>query len=112
METCIFCKIINGEIPCNKVYEDQDYFAFNDANPQAPYHFLVIPKKHISKISEAVEADKTLIGGLFTVASKICDEKELLDYRLVINNGKGVGQTVFHIHLHVIGGRSMGWPPG
>ncbi len=112
METCIFCKIINGEIPCTKVYEDQDYFAFNDINPQAPYHFLVIPKKHISKISEAVETDKTLIGGLFTVASKICNEKELSDYRLVINNGKGVGQTVFHIHLHVIGGRSMGWPPG
>ncbi len=112
MEECIFCKIINKEIPCDKVYEDQEYLAFNDIAPQAPHHILVIPKKHIPKISEATREDGAIIGGLFTVASKICREKSLSDYRLVINNGKEMGQTVFHIHLHVIGGRVMGWPPG
>ena len=112
MNDCLFCKIIAGEIPCEKVYEDENYFAFNDINPQAPNHFLIIPKQHFSQISDIKDVDNKLIGGLFSVANKICHEKSLSDYRLVINNGEGAGQTVFHIHLHVIGGRAMNWPPG
>ncbi len=112
MSDCLFCKIIAGDIPSENVYEDNQYYAFNDINPQAPNHILVIPKKHIAKVSEMDESDNELIGGLFSVAAKICDEKSITDYRLVINNGAGVGQTVFHIHLHVLAGRAMGWPPG
>ena len=109
---CLFCKIISGDVPCEKVYEDENYFAFNDINPQAPFHILVIPKKHIDKISKMNKNDNELVGGLFWVASKICRDKSLSDYRLVINNGAGAGQTVFHIHLHIMGGRDMSWPPG
>lgn len=112
MTDCLFCKIIAGEIPSQKVYEDDNYYAFNDISPQAPTHFLVIPKKHISMISEMSDEDRELIGGLFSVASKICVEKSIDDFRLVINNGAGAGQTVFHIHLHVLAGRSLDWPPG
>jgi histidine triad (HIT) family protein len=112
MSDCLFCKIIAGEIPSSKVYEDDQYFAFNDINPQAPTHFLVVAKKHIDKVSSMGEGDRGLIGGLFDVAAKICREKNITDYRLVINNGEGVGQTVFHIHLHVLAGRPMNWPPG
>lgn len=112
MSDCLFCKIIAGEIPGEKIYEDDNYYAFNDINPQAPNHFLVIPKKHISQISDTSDADNELIGGMLSVAVKICQEKSLSDYRLVMNNGAGAGQTVFHIHLHVIGGRFMNWPPG
>ncbi len=109
---CLFCKIISGDVPCEKVYEDENYFAFNDINPQAPFHILVIPKKHIDKISKMNKNDNELVGGLFLAASKICRDKSLSDYRLVINNGAGAGQTVFHIHLHIMGGRDMSWPPG
>lgn len=112
MSDCLFCKIIAGEIPGEALYEDKNYYAFNDINPQAPNHFLVIPKKHIAQVSEMSTEDNELIGGLFSVANKICSELSLSDYRLVINNGAGAGQTVFHIHLHVIGGRAMNWPPG
>ena len=112
MSDCLFCKIVAGDIPSENVYEDNLYYAFNDINPQAPTHFLVVPKKHIAKVAEMDASDNELIGGLFTVAAKICKEKKLTDYRLVINNGAGVGQTVFHIHLHVLAGRPMGWPPG
>ncbi len=112
MSDCLFCKIAAGEIPSEKVYEDENYFAFNDISPQAPTHFLVIPKKHISKVSEMSDADNTLVGGLFSVAKKICDDRSITDYRLVVNNGAGAGQTVFHIHLHVLAGRAMNWPPG
>ncbi len=112
MNDCLFCKIIAGEIPGETVYEDDNYYAFNDINPQAPNHFLVIPKKHIAQISDMSDADNELVGGLFSVAAKICREKSISDYRLVINNGAGAGQTVFHIHVHVISGRAMNWPPG
>ena len=112
MNDCLFCKIVAGDIPGDKVYEDDNYYAFKDINPQAPYHILVIPKKHIAKISEMTEEDNELIGGLFSTAAKICEENSFPDYRLVINNGEGVGQTVFHIHLHVFAGRDMTWPPG
>ncbi|MBU1169116.1 MAG: histidine triad nucleotide-binding protein [Proteobacteria bacterium] len=112
MSDCLFCKIIQGDIPGDKVYEDENYYAFNDINPQAPTHFLVVPKKHIDKISSMGKADQELIGGLFTIAARICKQKSISDFRLVINNGAGVGQSVFHIHLHVLAGRAMGWPPG
>ncbi len=112
MNECLFCKIIAGKIPCDKVYEDDQYLAFNDISPQAPHHILGIPKKHIPKIAEMLETDNELIGGLFQTAAQICDEKQISDYRLVINNGEDAGQTVFHIHLHIIAGRTLEWPPG
>ena len=112
MSECIFCRIIAGEIPSEKIYEDRDFLAFNDINPQAPCHILVIPKEHIPKVSEMKEGDKELIGGLFSVAAKICSDKSITDYRLVINNGEGAGQAVFHIHLHILAGRYFQWPPG
>ncbi len=112
MSDCLFCKITAGEIPSETVYEDENYFAFNDISPQAPTHFLIIPKKHIPKVSEISAADTELMGGLFAVAKKICDDRSISDYRLVMNNGEGAGQTVFHIHLHVLAGREMNWPPG
>ncbi|MFO8049367.1 MAG: histidine triad nucleotide-binding protein [Desulfosudaceae bacterium] len=112
MEECIFCKIAAGEIPGDKVYEDDHYVAFNDINPQAPTHILIIPRRHIPAVADMKEADCGLLGGLFRVAAEICDAQGVTDYRLVINNGEGVGQTVFHLHLHVLAGRSFGWPPG
>lgn len=112
MTDCLFCKIAAGEINSDKVYEDDDYLAFNDIAPQAPTHFLVIPKRHIGRVAEMKNDDAALIGGLFAVAGKICADKGIADYRLVINNGEGAGQTVFHVHLHVLAGRSLDWPPG
>lgn len=112
MTDCLFCKIVANKIPSDKVYEDDVYIAFNDISPQAPTHILVIPKKHIDRVAEMDVSDEALIGGLFSVAAKICAEKSITDYRLVINNGEGAGQTVFHIHLHILAGRDMGWPPG
>ncbi|MDY6823554.1 MAG: histidine triad nucleotide-binding protein [Thermodesulfobacteriota bacterium] len=112
MTDCLFCKIAAGEIPSDKLYEDDHYFVFNDINPQAPTHFLVIPKKHIDKVADMTPADSEIVGGLFAVAAKVCEEQSITDYRLVVNNGAGVGQTVFHIHLHVLAGRALGWPPG
>jgi histidine triad (HIT) family protein len=111
---CIFCKIINDEIPSRKVYEDEDILAFHDVNPQAPVHVLVIPKKHIAKVSDMDGEDELLLGKLVNVSKKVADDLGILEdgFRLVINNGKQAHQTVFHIHLHVIGGRRMGWPPG
>lgn len=112
MTDCLFCKIAAGEIGSDKVYEDDDYLAFNDIAPQAPTHFLVIPKRHIGRVAEMEKEDAALIGGLFTTAAKICADKGIDDYRLVVNNGEGAGQTVFHIHLHVLAGRPLAWPPG
>jgi len=112
MEECIFCKIAAGEIPSDKVYEDNDFIAFNDINPQAPTHILVIPRRHIPSAADMGKADCELVGGMFLVAAEICRQQKITDYRLVVNNGAGVGQTVFHIHLHVLAGRAFGWPPG
>lgn len=108
----IFGKIIRGEIPSDKVYEDDDVLAFRDVNPAAPTHILVIPKKHIVNLFDAEEADEALLGKLMLTARKVAEEEGLDDFRLVVNNGAGAGQSVFHIHLHVIGGRSLSWPPG
>ncbi|MEX2132455.1 MAG: histidine triad nucleotide-binding protein [Pseudohongiellaceae bacterium] len=106
---CLFCKIIAGDIPSNKVFEDEDLFAFRDINPAAPVHILLIPKRHLSAIDKAVTADELLLGKLLLRASIIArDEKLDEGFRLVINTGKHSGRTIFHLHLHILGGRAMG----
>jgi len=112
MSDCLFCKIIAGDISSSKVYEDEKCYAFEDINPAAPTHVLIIPKKHIAKIADASDDDTLLLGHINLVASKIAQQRDLNDYRLVVNNGAGAGQSVFHLHLHLIGGRTMSWPPG
>ena len=111
---CIFCKIIEKKIPSKIVYEDDTVAAFEDVNPQAPVHMLIVPKKHITEIHSMTGNDKELVGHLFLTAKKIAEERGLdaKGYRLVINNGAGAGQTVFHLHLHVLSGRRFSWPPG
>jgi histidine triad (HIT) family protein len=108
----IFGKIARGEIPATVVYEDDRALAFHDVNPQAPTHILIIPRRPIEKLAAAEENDASLLGHLMLVARRVAAEAGLEDYRLVVNNGSGAGQTVFHLHLHVLGGRPMTWPPG
>lgn len=113
MSDTIFGKIIRREIPADIVYEDDLALAFKDITPQAPVHILVIPKKPISQISEAQAEDQELLGNLLLTAQKVAAEAGLGNgYRLVINNGSDGGQTVFHLHIHILGGRAMEWPPG
>lgn len=110
---CLFCKIIAGEIPSDKIYEDELIYAFNDIEPQAPNHFLVVPKEHIPSLYEIKEKDKALLGHIMLKISEIAKEKNLKDgYRVVINTREDGGQTVGHLHFHILGGRSMKWPPG
>lgn len=111
-DNCLFCKIIKGEIPVAPLYEDEDIFAFRDIAPQAPVHFLVVPRKHITGPSGVTADDDKVMGKLMRVAGKIAREQGIEQYRLVFNNGEEAGQSVFHIHMHVLGGRTMGWPPG
>lgn len=109
----LFEKIINREIPADIVYEDDFTLAFKDINPQAPVHILIIPKKPIEKLSDAQSDDKELLGHLMLVAGKIASELNLDNtFRIVINNGAGAGQSVFHLHLHMMSGRPLSWPPG
>ena len=110
--TTIFSKIINGEIPCEKLYEDKYCIAFNDIAPQAPVHFLVIPKKPIVSLNECLEEDKDLLGHLLLIGKNIAKSKDLNNWRTVINTGEESGQTVFHLHIHFLAGRKMSWPPG
>jgi len=114
MSDCLFCKIITGSIPAKKLYEDDDVLAFFDINPMAPVHFLVIPKKHISNLLEADESDSALIGKMFFIAQKLAKEQGCTEKggRFVINAKTDGGQTVDHLHIHFLGGRSLGWPPG
>ncbi len=112
MNDCIFCKIASGDIPANKLYEDDEVLAFWDLNPQAPKHFLVIPKKHLAGPGDAGEVDDILIGKLLRTGAHLAAENGIEQFRFVVNNGEEAGQTVFHFHLHVLGGRSMSWPPG
>jgi histidine triad (HIT) family protein len=113
MSDTIFGKIIRREIPATIVYEDELALAFEDVNPQAPTHLLVIPKQPIAKLEEATESDRALLGHLLLVAKKVADDAGLKNgYRVVINNGSDGGQTVFHLHLHVLGDRLLAWPPG
>ncbi len=112
MADTIFGKIARGEADADVVYEDDRAMAFRDLNPQAKVHLLVIPRKPIAKLSEAADEDADLLGHLMLVARRVAADAGLEDFRLVVNNGAGAGQTVFHLHLHVIGGRSLNWPPG
>jgi histidine triad (HIT) family protein len=114
MSDCLFCKIIDGSIDAQRVYEDEHVLAFNDINPQAPLHVLIIPKKHIATTNDIVPNDVEVIGLMSLVAAKIAQQKGVADkgYRTVINCGEGAGQTVFHLHMHVLAGRSLAWPPG
>ena len=111
---CLFCKIINREIPASIVYEDDRMIAINDINPQAPVHVLVIPKRHIASLDELSPADDGLVGEVVRRAAVIAAEKGIAagGYRTVFNTNRDAGQTVFHIHLHLLGGRSLAWPPG
>lgn len=112
MSETIFAQIIRGEIPADIVYEDDRAVVFNDINPQAPTHLLVVPRKAIPKLSDAEDGDEALLGHLMRVAARVAKDAGLDDFRVVVNNGAGSGQTVFHLHLHVVGGRALSWPPG
>ncbi|HEX6467439.1 MAG TPA: histidine triad nucleotide-binding protein [Terriglobales bacterium] len=111
--SCLFCRIIAGEIPSKKVYEDDRTFAFEDVNPQAPTHVLIVPKKHLRGLKEAQSEDAEILGYCQLVAAKIARQRNIEDgYRTVYNVGPAAGQSVFHLHLHLLGGRHLGWPPG
>jgi histidine triad (HIT) family protein len=114
MDDCLFCKIIAGEIPADKVYDGEDVFGFRDINPQAPTHVLLIPRKHVATLNDASDEDRETLGGLVLAARDVAAEEGLFEsgYRLVLNTMKDAGQVVFHIHLHLLGGRAFGWPPG
>lgn len=113
-QECIFCKIVAGEIPASKVYDDDYVLAFNDINPQAPTHVLVIPKRHIESLATVAPEDGQLLGHLLTTASRLARETGLAErgYRVVLNIGQDGGMAVYHLHAHILGGRRMGWPPG
>jgi histidine triad (HIT) family protein len=112
MADSIFGKIARGELKADVVYEDDLALAFRDISPQAPTHILVIPRKPIPRLSAATDADAALLGHLLGVARKVASQEGLEDFRLVVNDGSAAGQTVFHLHVHVLGGRPFGWPPG
>jgi len=111
---CLFCRIVSGEIPATRVYEDESCIAFRDINPQAPTHVLVIPRKHIASIKEMSADDEAVLGHLLQVCGEVARQENIADrgFRTVFNTGAGAGQTVFHIHAHVLGGRVLSWPPG
>ena len=114
MSDCLFCKIAAGDIPADTIHETESTLAFRDINPQAPSHVLVIPREHISTIDDIDDGQATLVGRLLTAARDVARQEGLVDggYRVVMNCGAGAGQSVFHIHLHLLGGREMAWPPG
>ncbi|MBS0349775.1 MAG: histidine triad nucleotide-binding protein [Proteobacteria bacterium] len=111
---CVFCKIINRELPANLVYEDDQVVAFPDIHPKAPHHLLIIPKRHIATLNDITEQDTALAGHLLQVAKKLAVQLAIAEqgYRVLMNCNEGGGQAVFHIHLHLLGGRMMHWPPG
>ena len=114
MENCIFCRIIDRQTRAKIVYEDESVVAFEDVNPQAPVHLLVVPRKHLPSLEEATPEDAPLLGRVFTVAAQLARERQLetRGYRTVINTGSWAGQSVDHLHVHVLGGRVFRWPPG
>ena len=114
MNECLFCKMVSGAIPCDKVYENEYVLAFRDIDPKAPTHILIIPKKHITTLNEINENDQDLLGELLLTAKKIAKDEgiDTSGYRTVFNCNSDGGQTVFHIHMHLLGGRQMAWPPG
>ncbi len=109
---CIFCRIVRREIPSKTVLEDEELYAFRDIAPQAPTHILVVPKRHISRLAAASPSDAPLLARLLLAARRIAGEEKASDYRLVMNNGAGAGQSVDHLHLHLLAGRPFAWPPG
>lgn len=111
---CLFCKIVSGDINADVIYENDDVLAFRDINPQAPTHVLVIPRRHIATINELQDSDRIIAGALQLAARDIAKQEGIAEdgFRIVMNCNSAAGQTVFHIHLHVLGGREMGWPPG
>ncbi len=114
MENCIFCRIVSGDMASDKVYEDDEILAFNDSNPKAPTHIVVIPKAHIATLNDLDDGHAALVGKLVLAARRMAKEQGFAEagYRAVINCNRLAGQSVFHIHLHVLAGRLMGWPPG
>lgn len=113
MTSCIFCRIVSKEASARVVYEDASCVAFHDVNPQAPVHILLIPRKHFASAQEAEESDETVLGHLHRVAARLAQEHRISGgYRIVLNTGRGAGQSVFHFHLHLLGGRPFRWPPG
>lgn len=113
MDDCLFCKIVQGKIPSKKVYEDEHTFAFEDIDPKAPTHVLIVPKEHIVGLKEARETESEIIGRCHLTAAKIARDRKIEDgYRTVLNVGPKSGQSVFHLHVHLIGGRDLRWPPG
>ena len=112
MSDCLFCKIIAGEIPSSKVYEDELCYAFNDIAPQAPTHFLVVPKAHIQSVTAITPENSAVVAHIFEVIARLCREQGLESYRVVSNIGEQAGQSVHHLHFHVLSGRDMTWPPG
>ena len=112
--SCLFCKIVAGEIPAKRVHEDDELLAFEDIKPEAPVHVLIIPKRHIATLSDVQPEDEALVGAMMRRAAVIATERGISDsgYRTVMNCNSQAGQTVFHIHLHLLGGRRMSWPPG
>ncbi len=110
---CIFCRIVAGQAPADKVYEDEHIFAFRDIHPQAPIHILVVPKRHIARLADLTREDAPLMGQMIYAARKIAEHEGFVDgFRVVMNNGPGAGQSVYHVHLHLLAGRRMTWPPG
>ena len=114
MDECLFCNIVNKNIPCDKLIENDSIIAFRDINPQAPIHILIIPKKHISTINDLKYDDSILIGEMFLIAKELAQVENINNsgFRMVFNCNEDGGQTVFHIHLHLLGGRKLSWPPG
>ncbi|MAM64695.1 MAG: histidine triad nucleotide-binding protein [Candidatus Marinimicrobia bacterium] len=114
MDECLFCNIVNKNIPCDKLIENDSIIAFRDINPQAPIHILIIPKKHISTINDLKHDDSILIGEMFLIAKELAQVENINNsgFRMVFNCNEDGGQTVFHIHLHLLGGRKLSWPPG
>ncbi len=114
MDSCIFCRIVAGTIPAKIVYQDEQVLAFEDINAQAPVHILVIPKRHVAAVQDCGASDQALLGKLLSTCADVARARNLngSGYRIVTNTGADSGQTVFHLHLHVLGGRPMGWPPG
>ena len=112
MSDCVFCRIVRREIPAQIVHEDEQALVIKDTTPQAPTHLLVIPKKHLESLTASTDGDAALLGHLQRVAGRLAESIKLSSFRLVTNNGKGAGQSVDHLHYHLLGGRPMSWPPG
>ena len=113
MNDCIFCRIVRGEAPAHIVYQDEDVTAFHDLNSWAPVHILIVPNRHIVGVAQVEPEDAAVLGKLFVVARQLAEQRDIVGgYRLVVNNGPRAGQSIFHLHVHLLGGRPLGWPPG